>query len=232
MADQKISALNADTSPLDTDIVPMVDLVASQTKKITWTSIKAFLKTYFDTLYVAPNQDTTGKSAKTDALNSATTVVNVSASVAPSTGNALIATDSTHATWQSITTVLKTIIAWNLNGGVNAATTTFNFGNNSSGTEASQQTPMPLAGTVKNLYVRTQTTQDAGGTLVITVRKNGSSQTLTLTIGAGATANTFSDTTHSFTIAAGDLLTIQLVNNSPGSGSATIAGISLEIDPT
>lgn len=50
---------------------------------------------------VAPNQDTTGKSAKTDALNSATTTVNVSSATAPTTGQALIATDSTHATWQT-----------------------------------------------------------------------------------------------------------------------------------
>ncbi len=47
------------------------------------------------------NQDTTGKSAKTDALNSATTVVNVSAATAPTLGQILTANDSTHATWQS-----------------------------------------------------------------------------------------------------------------------------------
>lgn len=47
------------------------------------------------------NQDTTGKSAKTDALNSATTVVNVSSATAPSAGQVLTATDSTHATWQT-----------------------------------------------------------------------------------------------------------------------------------
>ena len=50
------------------------------------------------------NQDTTGKSAKTDALNSATTVVNVAASAAPTTGDVLTATDSTHATWQAAPT--------------------------------------------------------------------------------------------------------------------------------
>lgn len=47
------------------------------------------------------NQDTTGKSAKTDALNSATTVVNVSSSAAPSSGQVLTATSSTAATWQT-----------------------------------------------------------------------------------------------------------------------------------
>jgi hypothetical protein len=46
--------------------------------------------------------DTTGKSAKTDSLNSATTVVNVAAATAPSTGQVLTATDSTHAAWQTL----------------------------------------------------------------------------------------------------------------------------------
>jgi len=47
------------------------------------------------------NQDTTGKSAKTDALNSATTVINVSSATAPTTGQVLTATSSTAATWQT-----------------------------------------------------------------------------------------------------------------------------------
>src|ERR1039457_696412 len=44
----------------------------------------------------------TGKSAKTDALNSASTIVNVAAATAPVSGQALIATGSTTATWQSV----------------------------------------------------------------------------------------------------------------------------------
>src|ERR1039457_6185332 len=46
--------------------------------------------------------DITGKSAKTDALNSASTIVNVAAATAPVSGQALIATGSTTATWQSV----------------------------------------------------------------------------------------------------------------------------------
>jgi len=48
-----------------------------------------------DTAYSPP------QSNSTNALNSATTTVNVSAATAPSTGQVLTATDSTHATWQA-----------------------------------------------------------------------------------------------------------------------------------
>jgi len=53
MADAKITALT-DLATLDNaDIVPVVDDVAGTpvTKKFTFTTLKAFLKTYFDTLY-------------------------------------------------------------------------------------------------------------------------------------------------------------------------------------
>lgn len=51
MADKKITELNAYTPPVDTDVLPLVDVTLITTKKITWSSIKAALKTYFDGLY-------------------------------------------------------------------------------------------------------------------------------------------------------------------------------------
>lgn len=47
------------------------------------------------------NQDTSGNSASTNALKSATTTVNVSSATAPSSGQILTATSSTTATWQT-----------------------------------------------------------------------------------------------------------------------------------
>ena len=58
MADTKITALTAHTALIDTDVVPVVDTTAVETKKTTWANIKLVLKTYFDTLYnlyVHPN---------------------------------------------------------------------------------------------------------------------------------------------------------------------------------
>lgn len=62
---------------------------------------RASLGLVIGTDVVAPNQDTTGKSAKTDALNSATTIINVSSATAPTSGQVLTATSSTAATWQT-----------------------------------------------------------------------------------------------------------------------------------
>lgn len=49
-----IVGATAKTTPIDADVVGFGDTEASNVlKKATWTNIKAFLKTYFDTLYIA-----------------------------------------------------------------------------------------------------------------------------------------------------------------------------------
>lgn len=47
MADTKISALTGYTPPIDTDVLPIVDVTAGVTKKITWANIKAALALVF-----------------------------------------------------------------------------------------------------------------------------------------------------------------------------------------
>lgn len=109
---------------------------------------------------------------------------------------------------------------------VTASTTAFGpieGTSNYNATENNRQIVMPYAGTIKNFYVATSTLQPASGNMVITLRKNGASQTVTLTIAAGAAAGTFSDLVNSFTFVAGDLISIQFVNNGTAASAALIA---------
>ena len=66
------AAINGATSatPNDTDLVMSVD--TSVAKKNTWTQIKAFLKTYFDTLFVKKGTLTTNYLQKADGLGGVT----------------------------------------------------------------------------------------------------------------------------------------------------------------
>lgn len=83
-----------------------------------------------------------------------------------------------------------------------------------SGTEASVNTPAPFAATISNFYVTLSAAVGMGNSVVFTWRKAGASQTLTCTVsGTGAGGTTCNDTTHSFSVAAGDLIDIQAVSS-------------------
>lgn len=97
-------------------------------------------------------------------------------------------------------------------------------------TEANRQVIIPVAGTIKNLYVLTSTTQSAGGSQVCTVRKNGANTAIVATIAASAVAGTFSDTTNSVSVAAGDKLSLQVQNNAATGTAATIVSIAIIIE--
>ena len=56
MADKKITELDAFTALVDANVLPVVDTVASVTKKTTWANIKSVLKTYFDTIFATAAQ--------------------------------------------------------------------------------------------------------------------------------------------------------------------------------
>lgn len=102
----------------------------------------------------------------------------------------------------------------------------FGFGSSFNATENNRSISIPFACTIKNLYIRTSNTQSATGSLVITIRNNTADTTVTTTIAAGAVAGTFTDLVNSFTAAAGDLLSIKLVNNATAT-SANILSASI-----
>lgn len=85
------------------------------------------------------------------------------------------------------------------------------------------QIPVPFAGTIRNFYAHYETgsvTQNR----VFTVRKNGVDTTLTCTVSA-SNAN---DTTHSFTVVAGDLISVKCVVGS-GNGNTGSWYLTMEL---
>jgi hypothetical protein len=96
--------------------------------------------------------------------------------------------------------------------------------------EASRQVIIPIAGTIKNLYVLTATTQSAAGSQVCTVRKNTADTAITTTIAASAVAGTFSDTTNSVSVAAGDKLSLKVQNNAASGTAAQIVSVAIIIE--
>jgi len=68
-------AASSKTTPVDADEFPLIDSAASfGLKKLTWANLKATLKTYFDTLYVAVTSVTTATSDPTLADNDSSPV--------------------------------------------------------------------------------------------------------------------------------------------------------------
>lgn len=126
----------------------------------------------------------------------------------------------------------KAFLTYATGGQTIGSSGTFYFGIGSlSATESFAQNVCPVSGTIKNLYFVTSGSQGANGSLVLTLQKNGVAQTVVATCAANAAAGTFSDTTHSFTVAAGDLISIKGVNNHNGL-SASVITFSWEVDPT
>lgn len=69
MSDAKISALTSYTTPLNADLVPVVDTANTTTKQVSWANIKATLKSYFDTLYPSGSGSSTGTNTGDNSVN-------------------------------------------------------------------------------------------------------------------------------------------------------------------
>jgi hypothetical protein len=90
-----------------------------------------------------------------------------------------------------------------------------------SSTETNVDTSAPSAATVTNMDVQMSSAPGVGNNIVFTWRKNAVSQPLTCTI-TGGSATSCNDSTHSFLVAQGDLLTIQLVSTGVIAGTPNL----------
>ena len=77
-------------------------------------------------------------------------------------------------------------------------------------TETDVDTEAPSAATISNFYASTSVAFGVGNSAVFTYRNNASDQSMTCTI-SGASATSCNDSTHSFNVAKGDLVTIKVV---------------------
>jgi hypothetical protein len=150
------------------------------------------------------------------------------------TPQALISTGSAGAaTAPAWSSVANYVVVWNmLTAGVSASSTQYSGPGASAwtSTEANRDWVSPIGGTIRNLYAITGSTQSGTGSLVCTIRKNAADTSVTFTIAASGAATTYSDTSNTASVAAGDKLNFKCVNNATAT-SAQFITVSFLVTP-
>ncbi len=138
---------------------------------------------------------------------------------------------SNYFAWTAGPAVVTAAFTASGNGnGVTASTTEYVVSTNVSATLNIAQHPMLRAGTLKDLYVVTGTTQNAGAGMICSIYQNGSvASAFSASVPAGGTAGVWSDTTTALAVAAGDLIAIGCLNNYSGGVSATVLQVGIGI---
>ncbi len=154
--------------------------------------------------------------------------VSVNGNFADSTGEITLSVDNF---WKTVLTCGYQI------GQVNASTTTFGqLTGNNGGFQAETNKFYGISEdcTVERLFISTTTAQPATGNLVVTIRlanggdTSGTNTVLTVTIPAGSPAGVYSDTVNSFTMVAGQKLSLQFANAAT-SASATVSSTAVSL---
>lgn len=126
---------------------------------------------------------------------------------------------------KATTAQATTQLLWGISGAFVGATTYYAVPGIAALNTTEYRFVVPHGATVKNLYARVGTAPGAGQGVAITVRKNGSDQTLTCTI--TDTNTSANDTTHSFSVAAGDDISIKAVTTATGTPVDMTIGLEL-----
>jgi hypothetical protein len=194
-----LTGLTAKTTPVDADEMVISDSAGGGVaKKSSFTNIKAFLKTYFDTLYT-PIALTTGQIFL---------------------GVGGVATASSHArtiiNTMPIAVVASSSTLYFLPGSAVAA----------NATESARTFYVNNDGKLERLMVSTATSQSGTGSAVVTYRHSAASTPITTTISAGSAAGRFTDYSNSEACSTGDGISIQVVNNAT-TNSCTFTQISV-----
>ena len=93
-------------------------------------------------------------------------------------------------------------------------------------TELSRSLVIPATLTIGKFYVLTGGVQPSSGSHVLTIRKNGVSTNISITIPADSASGVFSDLVNTEVFEGGDLFSIEVVNNA-SSSAAVIYSISV-----
>lgn len=252
-----IFGLTSKTTPVNADSIVISDSADSnKAKNVTFTNLKAFLKTYFDTIYEpifsvlsiakgGTNSSTTLSNNRV--MQSSGGAIVEAAAITPArvlisdangipihstiTSATLAYLDATSSIQTQINAKAIGIINCNPADTIAAATTSYwqPFSNAGDAAESSRIWYTNVAGIMKYLLIRTATSQPGTGSQVITIRHELANTSITLTIAAGSAAGTFTDYVNTHTIAQGDRISIQSVNNATVTAGAQVNQITFII---
>lgn len=136
-----------------------------------------------------------------DQLGTATLTAGSGITITP-TANTITIAASGGGTGKSVWATTNSIIS------IQSSSSFLNpFGGAGNNTEASIVMIVPTAGTISNLYINVSSS-GASSSMPFTLRVNGSNSALVATVSAASTG-VFSDTTHSVSVVAGDLVSVR-----------------------
>jgi len=118
------------------------------------------------------------------------------------------------------------LVVFGISGAVGSDVTVYPLPGNGSASGTELKIPVARNCTAKNLYVKMATAPGGSVTDTITVRKNGADQSLTCSVSASNT--TGNDTSNTFSVNAGDELSVKYVSGS-GSAAANVV-VSFEVE--